>query len=332
MSPHHRSTMKDVADVAGVSIQTVSRVLNNSGAVSPATREKVERAAESLRYQVNLAAKSLASKRSQMVGMLVTGEIRFGVAEIFTALENRVAAEGRYLAIATASSRDPAELGRALSYLEGLQVGGLMVMAREESTLRLVSARTTIPCVAIIAGDHDDSRISTLSIGQYDGAVQATEHLIATGCRNIVHITGDLTWQDAQERLRGFRDACRRGAVGSDWIVGESWFADVGYRAARDVIARGGVDGIFAGNDDIALGALHALHEAGVDVPGDVSVVGFDDTPQAKFLVPALTTIRQPFQELGDAALDELDSRIGGRAVVHRQLPPELVVRATTRS
>ncbi|MFD5869352.1 LacI family DNA-binding transcriptional regulator [Corynebacterium sp. NPDC060344] len=331
MSPHQRTTMKDVAEVAGVSIQTVSRVLNNSGSVSPSTREKVERAAESLRYQVNLAARSLASKRSQMVGMLVTGEIRFGVAEIFSALENRVAAEGRYLAMATASSSDPEGIGRALSYLEGLQVGGLMVVAREEATLRLVSARTTIPCVAIIAGEHVDPRVSTVSICQYDGAVRATEHLIETGCRNLVHITGDLTWQDAQERLRGFRDACRRAGAAADWIVGDSWFADVGHDAALDIIARGGVDGIVAGNDDIALGALHALHEAGVDVPGEISVVGFDDTPQAKFFVPALTSIRQPFQELGDAAFDELDARIAGRPAGHRYLQPELVVRATTR-
>lgn len=332
MPAHQRPTMKDVADVAGVSIQTVSRVLNNSGAVSAATRTRVERAADDLKYRVNLAARSLASKQSQTVGMLVTGEIRFGVSEVFSALESRLTAEGKYLALATASTHDPAEFTRALAYLEGLQVGGLLVLAREEMALRLVASRVAIPCVVLIPGDHDDAAVSTVGIAQRQGAVDATRHLLDAGCRHIVHITGDLRWHDAQERLRGFRDTCEAAGVEPRWVVGDSWFADSGHAAATGLLADGHpLDAILGGNDDIALGALHALHEAGVDVPGQVQVVGYDDTPQAKYLVPALTTVRQPFGQLGATALAELESLIDGGPTRHIHLPAELIARGTTR-
>ncbi|MBI8989511.1 substrate-binding domain-containing protein [Corynebacterium meridianum] len=330
-SAPNRATMRDVAALAGVSVQTVSRVLNNSGPASEATRRQVEDAAAMLKYEVNLAARALASKQSKTTGLLVTGEIRHGVARLFSALESELASRGRHIVIATSPTDSPSSLRRAISYLHGTNPDGMVVLARTSDVLPIIAAKAQVPCTVIIAGRHETNRVSTVSIDQYDGAIAASQYVFDIGCTSPVYLTGDLRWQDAQVRLNGFRTVCAANDTEPDWLIGDSWSSASGYAMGQQLLSRGLPDAIVAGNDDIAIGAMHALYKAGISVPGDVSVVGFDDIPQAKFQNPSLTTVRQDFTALGRTALEELDRIIAGEPRRHRQLPSELVIRNSTR-
>ena len=324
--------MRDVATLAGVSVQTVSRVLNNSGPASDATRKQVLDAAAMLKYEVNLAARALASKHSQNTGLIVTGEIRHGVARLFSALEAELASRDRHIVLATSPTDSPEALRRAISYIQGTNPSGIVVLARTSDVLPLLAAKIRVPCTVIIAGRHETNRVSTIAIDQYEGSMAATEHLFQTGCKSLVYLTGDLRWQDAQVRLKGFRDVCEKWDVEPDWLIGHSWSSAEGYKLGEELLNRGLPEGIVAGNDDIAIGAMHALFKAGVRIPDDVSIVGFDDIPQAKFQNPSLTTVRQDFASLGKAALAELDRITEGHPRRHRQLPTELVIRKSTRA
>ena len=324
--------MRDVAALAGVSVQTVSRVLNNSGPVSDITRKQVLDAADMLKYEVNLATRSLASKHSQTTGLIVTGEIRHGVARLFSALEAELAARNRHIVLATSQTDSPESLRRAISYVQGTNPSGIVVLARTSNTLPLLAAKIRVPCTVIIAGRHETNRVSTIAIDQYEKSMAATQHLFDTSCSAPVYLTGDLRWQDAQVRLQGFKHVCEKNGYEPDWLIGNSWSSANGHELGEQLLARGLPDGIVAGNEDIAIGAMHALFKAGVRVPDDVSIVGFDDIPQAKFRNPSLTTVRQDFTALGKAALTELDRITDGHERRHIQLPTQLVLRKSTRS
>ena len=317
-------TLSDVADAVGVSPQTVSRVLNNHPSVRPETRQKVLAAVRALGYEPNLAARSLASGSSGAVGILLTAGLSHGMASIFSAIARAVRERGGTFVLATADGSDSESVRQALAHLHGYRVADVLAV--------LSSQRRPGPIVAIISGQYDFSTLSTVSINQALGARLATEHLLAQGRTRPLHVTGDLTWQDASERLAAYQSVCAEAGLPGRWVGTDDWTGEAGARVARRLLDSGLPDSIFAGNDDIALGLCHELLAAGVRIPDDVAVIGFDDIPLARWATPSLSSITQDFDALGRAALSLSDELVEGGTPRSVTLTPQLVVRDSTPS
>ena len=326
-----RVTLSDVADAVGVSPQTVSRVLNNHPSVRPETRQKVLAAVRALGYEPNLAARSLASGSSGAVGILLTAGLSHGMASIFSAIARAVRERGDTFVLATADDGAPESVKEALAHLHGHRVATTVVLAQRADVLAILSSqRHRGPVVAIISGQHEFSTLSTVSIDQALGARLATEHLLTQGRTRLLHVTGDMSWQDASERLAAYQSVCAEAGIPGRWVGTDAWTGEAGARVARRLLENGLPDAIFAGNDDIALGLCHELLAAGVRIPDDVAVVGFDDIPLARWATPSLSSVIQDFDALGQASLRLSDELVEGAPAHSICLKPQLVVRAST--
>ena len=324
-------TLSDVAEAVGVSAQTVSRVLNNHPSVRPETRQKVLAAVQALGYEPNLAARSLASGSSGGVGILLTAGLSHGMASIFSAIARAVRERGDTFVLATADGHAPESVKEALAHLHGHRVTTVVVLAQRADVLAVLSSqRDRGPVVAIISGQHEFSELSTVSIDQALGARLATEHLLAQGRSRLLHVTGDLSWQDASERLAAYESVCAQAGVPGRWVGTDAWTGEAGAKVARRLLDSGLPDAVFAANDDIALGLCHELLAAGVRIPDDVAVVGFDDIPLARWATPSLSSVIQDFDALGQASLRLSDDLVEGASAHSICLKPQLVVRAST--
>ena len=320
-----------MADAVGVSPQTVSRVLNHHPSVRPETRQKVLAAVQALGYEPNLAARLLASGSSGAVGILLTAGLSHGMASTFSAIARAVRERGDTFVLATADGDAPESVKEALAHLHGHRVAAIVVLAQRADVLAILSSqRHRGPVIAIISGQHEFSTLSTVSINQALGARLATEHLLAQGRTRPLHVTGDLTWQDASERLAAYQSTCSEAGIPGRWVGTDSWTGEAGAKVARRLLESGLPDAIFAGNDDIALGLCHELLAAGVRIPDDVAVIGFDDIPLADLLDPALTVVRQDPRRMGRLAAERLFRRLEGPLAPERLVvPTELVVRGS---
>ncbi|MFJ2114817.1 MULTISPECIES: LacI family DNA-binding transcriptional regulator [unclassified Streptomyces] len=326
-----RPVMDDVAQLAGVSKQTVSRVLNEHPAVRPATREAVLDAIRTLGYHPSRSARSLASGRTRMLGVISFDAARYGPASTLTAI-NTAAREAGYLVSSIAvDTADRDTVVRATDRLSAEGVDGVIAIAPQSRVGKpLAAARLGIPLV-VLENDLEDGtpRITTDSPA---GARIATEHLLALGHATVHHIAGPTGWTPADRRLAGWRAALE--AAGREVpvpLIGD-WSADSGYALGRRLARRAEVTAVFASNDQMALGALRAFHEAGRPVPGEVSVIGYDDIPEAAHLLPPLTTVRTDFVDIGRRSVWLLLSRIDGPTgpPVEPVVPVELIVRDST--
>ncbi|MFF1465999.1 LacI family DNA-binding transcriptional regulator [Streptomyces mirabilis] len=326
-----RPVMDDVARLAGVSKQTVSRVLNDSPAVRPETREAVVTAMRTLGYRPSRSARSLASGRTRMLGVISFDAARYGPASILTAI-NSAAQEAGYLVSSIAlDTADRDTLVRAVHTLSAEGADGLLAIAPQRSVGRaLAEAALDVPLMVLENDLGDDA--SYVTADSRDGARQATEHLLKLGHGTVHHIAGPTGWLSAERRLDAWRDTLRAaGAEVPEPLIGD-WSADSGYALGRRLATRPEVTAVFASNDQMALGVLRALHEAGRHVPDDVSVVGYDDIPEAAHMLPPLTTVRTDFAATGRRSLQLLLSRIDGSAkprIDHIE-PVRLVVRRST--
>jgi DNA-binding LacI/PurR family transcriptional regulator len=319
----------DVARVAGVSHQTVSRVLNDHPSLRDTTRQKVLAAMRELNYRPNAAARALSSSRSRMIGILSTSSGEYGPASSVAAVETAARARGYSVTIANADGLDPESVNEAVNHLANLAAEGLVVVAPQTRVLAALSELSIgIPYVTLQApgapaadGDAPGGR----KLDQALGAHLATAHLVHLGHRRIGHIAGPAEWLDASQRLAGFRDELRQHGLDADFVATGDWSAASGHRAANDLLARG-VTAIFAGNDQMALGALSASTAAGLAVPGDLSIVGFDDVPEAAYYHPPLTTVRQDLAEAGRRAV----ALLLGESDAAPSVQPQLVVREST--
>ena len=324
-------TLSDVAEAVGVSAQTVSRVLNNHPSVRPETRQKVLAAVQALGYEPNLAARLLASGSSGAVGILLTAGLSHGMASTFSAIARAVRERGDTFVLATAEGGDPESVRQALAHLHGHRVATIVVLAQRADVLAILSSqRHRGPVVAIISGQHEFSELSTVSIDQALGSRLATEHLLAQGRSRLLHVTGDLSWQDASERLASYQSVCAQAGVPGRWVGTDAWTGEAGAMVARRLLDTGLPDAVFASNDDIALGLCHVLLAAGVKIPDDVAVIGFDDIPLARWATPSLSSITQDFDALGRAALSLSDELVEGAPAHSIHLEPQLVVRASS--
>ncbi len=322
-------TMADVASSAGVSHQTVSRVLNDSPAVRPETRERVLAAIDVLGYRRNVAARALVTRRSQTLGLVSLSAPLYGPTSIVFGIEKAAQAAGYYLSIASEPSLDSATLRRALGRLSGQGVEGVVVLAPQKQVQDAVSELSNdLPVVVV---DGHDSGVPRVSVDHHGGAAGVTAHLLAQGARTVHHVTGHPDWVESDERVEGWAAALRAAGVEAPPPLVGDWSPASGYAAGVRLAADPDVEAVFVANDQMALGVVRACAEAGRAVPGDILLAGFDDVPEAAYYLPPLTTVRQDFATLGRRSVDLLVAQIDGHGVPQRTVvPTELIVRASS--
>jgi len=327
-----QAAMADVARLAGVSHQTVSRVINRSERVAPETRGRVQEAMRLLDYRPNSVARALVTGRSRTVGVIGFNTTLFGPASTLYGIENS-AHEADYLTSVVSMpelTRDSMVL--AVERLRRHNVEGVLALASEKSALAaLTPISRELPLVALEA--EPIHGIPTVAIDQYGGAASATRHLLELGHRRVGHIAGPAGSLEAQLRVAGCRDTLIEAGCRLPPPEFGDWSAGSGYEiCARLLAANPEISAIFVANDQMALGALRALYEAGRRVPADVSIVGFDAIPESGYFTPPLTTIHQDFVAIGRRGFEALRRQIegGDSPATHQVLESELLVRAST--
>ncbi len=323
-------TIHDVAARAGVSVATVSRVINRKALVKEETSHRVLAVARSMKYVPNVAARSLSIRRSHTIGVVLPDVHGDFFSEVIRGIDS-AARKASFHILVSGSHSDRNEMLEVLDAMHG-RVDALIVMAPDVSVAALnQQLPSNLPLILLnsTAADRD-----TLTIDNYGGAAAMMEHLHALGHRRIAFIKGPHANADARERLRGYRTFARRNASMQMRELEGDFTEHSGYDAVRSALADLGAgrmpQAIFAANDSMAVGAMSALAEAGLTVPGDVAISGFDDIPIARFVAPPLTTIRVDIEELGRRAFETVFSAIGQpvrRRPVRERLPTTLIVR-----
>lgn len=334
-----RSTIDDVAELAGVSIKTVSRVFNREPNVRQATRDKVLAAAEALSYQPNLSARQLASNRTFLVGMLYDTPNPENENDYVTAVQSgslQACRDNGYHLLINPCRKDSPDLMREIVGLSQ-QVDGFIVLQplSDLQNLNQLLLDNDIPCVRVSQRPFDG--FPWISVGDADAADDMTEYLLQLGHRRIGFIVGHPDHGQSVDRLTGYRRALSRNDIEvDDALVEQGRFNySSGYSCARTLLSSTlPPTAIFASNDSMAMGVLSAAHEMEFDVPGELSVAGFDDSPLARHASPPLTTVRQPIAEVARLATEVLTRRLQGRADsdLNHCLQAELVRRASTAS
>lgn len=322
-------SVRDVARAAGVSHQTVSRVLNDHPSVRDATRTRVLQAMDDLRYRPNRAARTLSTSRSRTIGILTSNRVHYGPSTSMLAIEEAARAAGYSVVTANLSATDAASISAALDYLLDQAVEGIVVIAPQSRVFNAIAGLPIrVPYVTLQSTERDESH--ALSVDQIAGARLATRHLVELGHRRICHLAGPQDWIEAQARVRGFASEMAAWELPTSGPILGDWTADFGYRAGKELLDFREFTAIFSSNDQMALGVLHAIREAGLDCPRDVSVIGFDDIPEARHFAPPLTTVRQDFPELGRRCVALLLGQLEDTGGYSSAVMPELVVRAST--
>jgi DNA-binding LacI/PurR family transcriptional regulator len=322
--------IRDVAALAGVSYQTVSRVLNDSPSIKDSTRQRVLEVIEQVGYRPNQAARALVTSRTRTIGVLSSQTAHYGPTTSINAIEVAAREAGYRLSITHTTSSAYSSIKAAIDYLLSQSVEALVVIAPQVRIFdALKELSITVPFVTLASSGLNLGH--GVSVDQVEGARAATRHLIDLGHTEIIHISGPRDWIEADERMRGFLREISDADLRTRAPVLGDWSAHFGYYAGLELVRMRDFTAVFAGNDQMALGFTHACRDMGLDVPGDVSVVGFDDIPEAAHFSPPLTTVRQDFAEIGRRAVAALLADLGGGARTSEDLiAPQLVVRAST--
>lgn len=325
------ASIRDVARMAGVSHQTVSRVLNHHPSIRATTKERVVAAMEALNYRPNRAARMLVTSHSRTIGVLAAASgSHYGPASSINAIEDAARAADYYVSIANLDALDPQSIAAAVDHLMAQAIEGIVVIAPQEPVADAIAALPLrVPFVTL----QSTSRLEdhTMSVDQLAGSQLAMRHLIELGHRRIIHLAGPQDWTEAKTRLHGFVAELESHGLAQTKPVFGDWTAEFGYRAGQDLVRHRDYTAVFSSNDQMALGLMHAAREAGLEIPRDISIVGFDDIPEAAHFWPPLTTVRQDFAELGRRSIALLLSELGGEDAAGRDaITPELVVRSST--
>lgn len=331
MDRKEKLNMRQVAALAGVSHQTVSRVLNDHPSIRPETRERVLRVMAEHNYRPNSAARALATNKTQRIGVLLDSAVEYGPNSTLRAIEQAARTMGYTVSSVTVGDRaEPLESSDAAEHLMSQGVDALCVIAPRSSSLDPLR-ETSLGVPTLVVKAAPDEVFHTVSVDQELGARLAVGHLVELGHRDIAHVSGPLDWLDAQGRHRGWlAELESHGLEPPELVVGD-WTADFAYEIARSPGGLPECSAVFVGNDQMALGLIHGLADRGVSVPGDVSIVGFDDLPEAKHFLPPLTTVRQDFAELGARSVAALLAALHGDLPTQRSIiAPELVVRSSS--
>ena len=323
--------IRDVAALAGVSYQTVSRVLNDSANIKESTKERVNDAIRQLGYRPNQAARALVTSRSRTIGVLsADAKAHYGPATAINAIEQAAREAGYRLSITNISSSDYASIKNGLDYLLTQSIEALIVIAPQVRVFDAISEMSVaVPFVTLESTGRDPRH--SLSVDQIAGARLATRHLIDLGHTEIVHISGPQHWIEAEARMQGYLAEINAADLRVRAPILGDWSAHFGYYAGLELLRLRDFTAVFAGNDQMALGFMHACRDMGLDIPGDISLVGFDDVPEAAHFPPPLTTVRQNFAEVGRRAVAMLLAELNGTPdLSHEPVPAELIVRESS--
>ncbi|MDT0321998.1 LacI family DNA-binding transcriptional regulator [Streptomyces millisiae] len=303
-----RVSMREIAERAGVSQKTVSRVVNGEPHVSRELRERVEREIARLGYLPDASARALVTRRSRRIGILTTDTGFFGPASVLRDLERAARNAGYFVSVVHADDRDPQETARSVRHLVSQGVEALAVSA---PVLGVLDQLTGVPAgVPVLRMEFPEgpARPGVIRVGSDDAssAREATAHLLALGHRTVHHIAGPPSWSVTARRIGGWRAALRAAGAPEPAFAHGDWSAAAGCRIARELLADADVTALFVANDQMAIGAMYAVQRSGRRVPEDVSVVGFDDIPEAAYLSVPLTTVRQDFTAMAEQGMRRL--------------------------
>jgi DNA-binding LacI/PurR family transcriptional regulator len=323
--------LSDVAAHAGVSPKTVSRVVNNEANVRPQVRAQVLRSVAALGYRPNPAARALVTQRTHQIGLIATASSLYGPTAGLFSLEQAAWKAGYSLTLTTVREASGSELEEAIHYLVMRGVEGVIVSGAAGILHLAPSALAGLPVVSTCPLTYDSANHVMVDSDQVAGARAAVRHLYALGHRRIAHLAGPLSWDSAARRRDGWlQELNELGLVPGPVIEGD-WSPKSGYEAAL-ALDPTAATAVFVANDHMAMGAIRAFTEKGIHIPDDMSVVGFDDVPEAAYQMIPLTTVRQDFSSVAERSVAELvhliEKRAVGNTTIH--LPTELIVRTST--
>jgi LacI family transcriptional regulator len=347
MNHRRRVTIKEVAQAAGVSAQTVSRVLNNRPDVAPDTFDRIQQIISDTGYSPNLLARGLTQGRSNILGVVAYGLEYFGPSRVLTGIDQEAAASGYSLSLSLIHEPGTRDVDRLLGSLSSRQVDGIIWTIPQVGDNRVWShvMRSDFPVpVLLVGGMHGETSLPSIGIDNRSIGRLATDHLLAGGARRVGIVTGPLDWWEAQQRHMGWRETLEgNGLEASErmMVVGD-WTANSGEQALYQLLeACPDLDAVFASNDQMALGVMHAAHRLGRRLPDDLSVVGVDNIAESSHFWPSLTTVDQPLRDAGALAVREIERAIdsaarsrGAEALAAplALLEPTLIVRDSSRS
>lgn len=323
-------TMADVARVAGVSPQTVSRVLSDHPNVSEVTRLQVEAAVESTGYRRTGFARALVTGRSMTIGVLTHETDAYAPSSIMLGIHRAARDHGYFVSAAGTTSVSAAAISDGIEHLSDQGVDGLIIAVPIWDEVMLGRAAKGIPTVVIDGATS--SADDVIELDQERAGRLAAEHLLELGHSTVWHVGGPTTWKDASGRTTGWAAALRDAGADMPPALYGDWTAESGYRNGLILGRMPDVTAVFVASDEMAFGVLKAFSELGRRVPDDVSVVGMDDMPLARYSTPSLTTIRQPFERMGQIAVQHLLTAIADPTARRQRivLEPELIVRDST--
>lgn len=326
-------TIRDVAKKAGVSVATVSRIINNKGKIKKETEELVLQVIESLSYTPNMVAQGLSKRQSSTVGLIVPTITNPFFPEIARAVED-VAKKNNFnvLLCNTDDRRD--EMLDYINTLSSQYVGGILISSHNviEEDMQTLSDLN----IPIVMMDRvlKNKEFSTITVNNREGGRIATKHLLDVGCKRIAHIRGLEKEVNAKERMLGYKDIVSKLPwFDQSWIGVSEYSVRNGYQVAKELFFRHrDIDGIFVSNDLIAIGVLKAVYELGLEAPKDIAIVGFDGIDMSGLTVPGITTIQQPIYQIGELATEELITNIKNKDMLPTEyvLDVNLVIRGST--
>ncbi len=347
MNPGRRPTIRDVAEAAGVSTQTVSRVLNNHPDVAPDTFRRVQEVIAATGYAPNMLARGLTQGRSHVLGVVAYGLEYFGPSHVLTGVEQQAVAMGYSITLNLVPEPETPDADRLLNGLFSRQVDGVLWSMPEVGNNRDWLERWTRPFpvpVMLVGGMTGTPNLPSIAVDNRAIGRLAAEHLLAGGARRLGIITGPMKWWEARQRELGWRETLTSHGVPVEECLTEAgdWTPGSGEEGFYRLVSRcPEIDAVFASNDQMALGVLHAAHKLGRRIPDEVSVVGVDNIPEASHFWPSLTTVHQPLADAGALAVRQLDkvieqSRTASHptASVHQEptlLEPTLLLRESSR-
>lgn len=337
-----RVTIKDVAQTAGVSTQTVSRVVNNFSGISKKTRQRVEAVVEQLSYHPSSLARSLSQQRSYTLGV-VTFELRYlGPSQTLNGIADKADKLGYMLSIKELDDFNINRIDDVIDSLLAHQVDGILWVVPEfadnHAWLKLRMEKIPVPVLFLAMRPRDG--ISSLTTDNFQGALLAVQYLLECKKKKIGHISGPLTWWEADERKRGWREALQGAGhdVSEKHCVAGDWSSASGAYAFKKLLESfPDMDAVFVANDQMALSVLRESHSRGIRIPDQLAVIGFDNIPESAYYYPSLTTIYQNLQLLGEQAVQRIVEMIQARQESHpviaqsRFIQPTLVVRESAK-
>ncbi|MBK6646047.1 MAG: LacI family DNA-binding transcriptional regulator [Anaerolineales bacterium] len=341
-NPPKRVTIKDVAQAAGVSTQTVSRVINKFSYVSETTRQRVEGVVEELGYRPSTLARSLIQQRSYTLGVVTYGLKYIGPSRTLNGIADQSDQLGYMLVMQELDNFGMNRIEDVIDSLLARQVDGILWAAPEigDNHAWLEERLQNISVPVLFLAMQPRPGISSVATNNYQGAVMATEHLLANGKRRIGHISGPQSWWEASERKRGWRETLQKAGIDAseERCAEGNWSSSSGEQAFLQLLESFPyLDSVFVANDQMALSVLREAHRQGISIPGQLAVVGFDNIPESEHFYPSLTTISQDLQRLGEEAVQSIVQMIQARqnnqfiAAQSRFIQPTLVIRESSK-